>query len=149
MKRPGFIWKFYAFYWASLILRAALNIFSTESPLSFFYQVMGAFHWSFSLIYAMNVVSSVLNLISLIPLFAFTFHKKILTPEIWKFIFVLRVAFDLCGNYYEFVSIKSFFASDQWLGFQILAGTLFTMIPSYAAHFQYAFQQGKLFPAEK
>lgn len=146
MHRPGFIWKFYAFYWSFLSIHAAADIFSTGSPANLFYQIMGAFHWSFSLIYGMDIVSSILNLISLVPLFGFTFQKKMLSPGPWKTLFLLRAAFDLCGNYYEFVTLKSFFAGDPWLGVQVVAGILLTMIPSYAACYQYAFASDKLFP---
>ncbi len=149
MQKPRFIWKFYAFYWTAISFRANIDIFSPESSAYGFYHILGAFHKSFLVIYTIDAAGTVLNIFSLVPLYAFAFHKKLLTADFWKPLFVLRVAFDLCGNYYEFVSVKSLFASDPWLGFQVLTGIVFTRIPSYAACYQYAFRWDKLFAPEK
>src|SRR3989338_7979789 len=140
MQKPGFVWKFYALYWAVITVHATVDIFSPRSPVYAFYHILGAFHRSFLAIYAIDAAGTVLNLFSLLPLCAFAFHKKLLTADFWKPLFVLRLAFDLCGNYYEYVSVKSLFASDPWLGFQVLTGIIFTLIPSYAACYQYAFR---------
>ena len=149
MKKSGFIWKFYALYWTVITFHASVDVFSPGSPAYAFYHILGAFHQSFMVIYIIDSASTIFNIFSLIPLYGFAFHKQLLTADFWKPLFVLRVAFDVCGSYYEFVSVKSLFASDPWLGFQVLIGILLTMIPSYAACYQYAFAWNRIFPAKK
>ena len=140
MRQPGFIWKFYALYWTVISFRANLEIFSPGSPAYAFYHILGAFHAAFIFIYFFDIIGKTLNVISLVPLYGYVFQKKFFTMDLWKIVFLLRAAFDVFGNYYAFVTIKSFFATDPWLGFQILAGILLTAIPSYAACYYYAFR---------
>ena len=141
MKQPGFIWKVYALYWTILVVGRNVNIFSPDSERYLFYHVLGAFHHSFFVLYYINVVNSVLNVVSLVPLYLFCFGRKIFPDSLWRTLFVLRVGFDVCGNYYDLVSIKSLFATDVGLALQVLLGGIFTTIPSYAACYLYAFDK--------
>ena len=147
--RPGFIWKFYAFYWTFLVLRTNYELFSSGSAAYFFYHVLSSFHKSLLVLYYSNAVNSVLNVFCLVPLYAFVFHKKIFAENFWKILLLLRVVFDVCGNYYLYVTFKSYFATDLWLAVQVMTGMALTTVPSYAACFQYAFDWEKIFSDAK
>ena len=145
MQKPGLIWKTYLIYWTVIVVMANFEVFSFESELYRFYQILTAFHKTFAMIYYTEASRAAINILSLIPLYLFVFQKKALAPSAWKTLFALRVVFDICGNYYHFVFIKSFALTDPWLAAQVVSGALLTVTPSYAACYQYAFQQEKVF----
>ena len=146
MQKPGFIWKIYGLYFTLLTAQHFLSLLIPQSRIYLFYHLLIGFDRRLITVYAYTILGSAFSVAALWPLYLFIFHKKRFTPRIWQILFFCKLAGDLLGNYYQFLTLKSFYFTDRTLAFQILAGDILTVLPSYIACFQYAFQQEKIFP---
>ena len=140
-------WKIYCFIFALITIGNAAAMFSSDSYVYVYYHILMAFHPQYILLYALAAACCILSLISLIPLFFYAFEIPFLTQEFWKWIFVLRVSFELTGHAFEIQLLKSVYYSDVWI-VVFLAGLFLASIgPSYYACFHYAFRWDRLFPS--
>lgn len=146
MQKPGFIWKMYGLYFAVLTVQHFFDLLAPQSPVYLFYHILIGFHRPLFIVYLSNILGALLSLLSLWPLYLFIFHKRRFHPALWQILFLLKILGDLLGNYYQFLTLKSFYFTDRTLAFQIFAGNILTALPSYIACFQYAFRQDKIFP---
>jgi len=148
-KDPGFGWKCYLVFFAIMVVRNTIDLFSSASPVYLFYFVIVAFQKSLNIIYWVNVFTTVFNILCLIPLFLYVYRKRFLCPRVWQWVFVLRVIFDITGHTYQRVMLKSlFFSSPKFAAWAVVI-FLLVLFPSYLACYQYAFQNEKIFPKQK
>ena len=149
MHKPGLIWKIYGLYFTLLTVLHFVSFVYPRSPIFLFFQFLIGFHRPLLIIYVINIFGALLNILTLWPLYLFIFHRQRLRPRLWQTFFFLKILGDVFSNYFQFLTLKSFFHSDHTLAFQIFFGDVLTVLPSYIACFQYAFQQHKIFPNNK
>ena len=72
-------------------------------------------------------------------LFLFAFNVST-DKRLWRWLFFMRIFTDLSGHSYEWKFIQSYFAQDPSMGLTVLGAFILPKIPSYIAHYQYAFK---------
>ena len=143
-KQAGLSWKIYSLLFFFLALANIASIFSSESILYSYYHTLIAFNRQYFIAYYLNVASALMSFFSLAPLVLFTFRIRFLNKHFWQWLFYARVIFDLTGHAYEVKFVKSLFYSNFWPAVLSIVLFIATMIPSYIAHFQYAFRRNKI-----
>ena len=145
MQKPGVIWKIYGLYFTFLTVRHLLDLLTPQSRIYLFFHILIGFNPALFLVYLSNIMGALLGAIALWPLYLFIFHQKRLTPRVWQILFLLKFLGDALWNYYQCLTLKSFYWTDRTLALQIFAGDILTALPSYIACFLYAFRQDKIF----
>ncbi len=102
---------------ASLHIVYFLLLVNHTSFLYYYYQVLSAFHWSFSLLYGLNIISGLLNLLAVLVVFMRFTYRRWGPPRVWMSLFFLGLVFNFWGRNYEFLMFKSFYNSD-WRQFR-------------------------------
>ena len=105
-----------------------------------YYAMMTRFEPHYGLPLFLEIFSYLVTTACLAPVFLFAFDIKNALP-LWRWLFYLRILADLTGHHYTLKSIQSGFADSPLFGFITLAAITFPIIPSYIAHFRYAFRQ--------
>jgi len=132
-------WKIYAITYSLLVLANTAFSLSPESRVNDYYQILiilDKTHW---LNLALFYFATAMELISLVPLFLFVFRKYWLSPNLWKILFILRLAGLLSGRNYEYNTIRSLLAANTGITIAALAVSILIYLPSYFAQFNYAF----------
>jgi len=145
MKRPKKIsWKIYFAIYAFVAILNTTFLFSPGSQMFWYYQVLVAFHPVLIIPYGLNVLSVVLNLLTLIPLYLFIADRRWLHPRLWGYFFVARLLLEFFGKSYDKNVLSSLFHNDPTSAWLSLGMVTCLMLPSYIALFLYAF-----FPSRK
>ena len=139
-------WKVYFFIAIIPGIKNIVALFIQDTELDQYYRILIAFKESYRIWYYLNIAAFAVEALSLLPLIFFVFHRKFLPALIWQILFITRVALLFTGHSYEVKHVQSFFHMDIRVAVAaVLIIFLFTL-PSYLAHFYYAFRQDKLFP---
>ena len=138
-------WKIYLIIFSLFTIGNSASLFCENSYLYLYYNILIAFHKSYLFRYWYAVISNLLNVISLSCLYLFVFRIKFLKVIFWQWVFVFRVVFDLLGHAFEVKTIESLFHNSNELGIISIVLVVTMLLPSYAASFQYAFRQQKIF----
>lgn len=133
-------WKIYLAFFFVIALGNFCNLFFPDSPSYIFYHVFMSFHALTGFFYFLNIVSAILTLLTIAPIF-FTIYGKKGRSIIWRYLFWLRAVFDIFGRYYEFVTFKSFWKDEAGLGLAYLASLLLLLGPSYWIWFKFSFRK--------
>ncbi len=143
-KGKKIIWKFYAFMFSTIALANLVWLLHPESEPYIFYKILMT--WGntiatphFTLQYYAAVVKSLITIVCLYPLFAFAFDQNTKHLLFWQWMLVVRVIMECLGNYYELVYIKSAYHMVLGYGLSVTGAFVLPLLPSYAAHFIYAF----------
>lgn len=133
-------WKSYGILFFFVSLGQALYFFSLESNIRLYYDTLTAFDNSYKLHLFFNMMSTILTLIAsiIVICYSFNFFKAIRTVQ---YILYLRLIADILGHHYEWKFIESAFAQGNYPGFLTLAALILPLIPSYIAHWRYAFNK--------
>lgn len=133
------IWKFYAIMFSMITSANLVWLLHPESEPYVFYHILMAWTNFFTVHYYLAILKSLIAITCLYPLFAFAFNKEAKHPLFWQWMLVIRILFECCGNYYEFVYIKSSYHMILGYGLSVTGAFILPLIPSYVAHFIYAF----------
>lgn len=149
LKGKKIIWKFYAFMFSMIALANLVWLLHPESEPYIFYKIL--LTWGktiptphFNLHYYAAIVKSIITTFCLYPLFAFAFNQKVKHSLFWQWMLIARVVMECLGNYYELVYIKSAYNMVLGYGLSVTGAFLLPLLPSYAAHFIYAFPKTSL-----
>lgn len=142
------IWKFYAFMFSMIALANLVWLLHPDSEPYIFYKILRVWDLilptpAFTFHYSAAILKSLVTIVCLYPLFAFSFDQNEKNPVFWQWMLVVRVIFECIGNYYEFVYIKSAYYMVLGYGLSVTGAFLLPLIPSYAAHYLYAFPKLK------
>ena len=142
MKKPRkIIWKIYAFIFSLMMLANLTWLVYPESEPFVFYHVLIAWTKFYYVHYYLAIFKSSVAILCLIPLFAFAFNQETKAAQFWQWMFLIRFASDLVGNFYEFIFIKSAYHMILGYGLSITGAFLLPLLPSYIAHYLYAFKK--------
>jgi hypothetical protein len=144
MKMPRkLIWKIYFFIFSTITLANLVWVFSPEAEPYIFYHILIAWTKFYLAHYYLAALKCAIALLCLIPLFGYAFDRTTRIPRFWQWILVIRVLSEFVGNFYEFMFVKSSF--HMVLGYGLTTTGLFILplIPSYAAHYLYAFNKSR------
>lgn len=139
-------WRIYFVIVATILIGNLLSVLSCRSVVYTYYHSLIAFHKDFIVFYYFNILSAVINVLSLMPLFCYIYRRRFLRPRLWQVLFCLRIAFDFVDHNYETRFFQSLFKTDLAIALILLSISLLVILPSYFATFQYAFRQHRLFP---
>jgi len=92
------------------------------------------------------IIICVFELIAIIGLYGFVYHKQIVKPGFWKLIFIISIVFVARGVYddiqfYGTIDKNLYNSSDQFLGIII---DIVVLAPFLIAMFMYAFKSHEL-----
>lgn len=143
MNLRGIFWKIYLILYTPFAVDAFLNVISRESATYIYYHALSAFSKNFSLLYSLSAACAFVNLICLLPIFMLAFNIRSLRPDIWKWLFFLKIALDATGHSYEMNFVRAMLNTDFGYGIQMMFVSAVFLVPSYAACFQCAFPNQK------
>jgi len=121
------------------------HLFAPESPGYLFYFILRSFDPEFYIAYGAHIMYIFLNIIHCIPLFFYIYRIRILNPDFWKFLFILRCIFEIAGQTYQANALSALYHSNQKLLLIFSSTLILPQIPSYVMCYYYAFRQDKLF----
>lgn len=143
-KRTHWAWKIYLILYSIGMLFILLTFLVDESMAQKYYRILMMFNQTYGILYHLNLLNLIVELLCLIPLFLFTFHIRWLPAIVWQILFEARIVFFLASHSYEWKTLSALAHAD---GITTIAATLiFTIfvLPSYIAVFHYAFKRDRL-----
>lgn len=117
------------------------DLFTPTTEIYTFYELLISFTPKYIMHYILNIASAIINVICLIPFFLIAFNRTWSPAWIWKWMLVLRLVGDLSGRFFEWQFFKSTFYSGSTTFIWVIMTFILFNLPSYLAHFQYAFKQ--------
>ena len=133
-------WKIYAVFFLSVALARAWYFLNPQEEPMLYYAMMTRFYSGYYLPLSLETCNHIATVAASVPVFLYAFDVKNMMP-VWRWLFYARIFTDLAGHHYTFKSIQSGFSDSLLLGFITIAALAFPLIPSYLAHFRYAFKQ--------
>jgi hypothetical protein len=142
MKKPlKIIWKIYLLIFATITVANLLWLLYPEAEPYIFYHILMAWTKFYTVHYYLAVLKCLVGLVCLVPLCGFAFNKETKIPVFWQWMLVIRIISEFLGNFYEFMFIKSSYHMVLGYGLTSTGVLLLPLIPSYLAHYYYAFPQ--------
>ena len=133
------VWQIYSFFITSIVFSSLPNLINKTSSLRMYYTILLPFDIRYTLFFYFNIISLLINL--LIPLIVVFYALNIRSSvKFWQIFFFVRIFFDLVGHQYDNQIILSAFSQNFSYGLANLSIFLIPFIPSYIAHFLYAFR---------
>lgn len=142
--KPQFFWEIYFWLYLVLVWGKIYNLFAPATAQHLYFRVLQAFHPVFSLAYGLTLLQILFHIIHILPLALFVGRIRLGTPRLWRFLWVLRLVFDVIGHPYEVNALTAFLRTDPLLGLYTLAAAAGPFLPSYWACWRYAFRREKL-----
>ncbi len=133
-------WKLYGILFTGIVFLNLWDIYSKDSSFLMYYTMLMAFNKRYCLLFILNVLSIIINLISLLVVFFYAFDIKS-SLKFWRIFFLIRVGFDLAGHFYDSQFIKAAFFQSFSYGLACIGAFVLPMLPSYMAHYIYAFKK--------
>ena len=144
MKKPlKLIWKIYFLIFSTIMVANFVWLLYPEADPYIFYHVLLTWSPRYALHYYFAVLKCVVALICLLPLFGFAFNRDSRRPHFWQWMFVIRLITEVYGNFYEYMFIKSSYHMVLGYGLTTTGVFILPLIPSFAAHYLYAFTTDK------
>jgi len=138
-ERLGFKLYFFFFTWICIGDLAVLFLPETETYI--YYHTMQALLPTSVMFYNYALLRVLVNLICLGALLSYAFNIKHTAGWFWRPLFLARIATDLFGHNYELQSFKSAFYGEWGVFVATLILYALLLIPSYYAHYAYAFRK--------
>jgi hypothetical protein len=136
-------WKIYSFGYALLvILGVAYSLWPDSAP-SGYYKILISFDKSFLWQYIFHFISTLLDVLGLLPLFLFVFQKKWFVALFWKIFFFVKILGIFAGNSYEANFLGTVFAVNKLTAIASSLIGLALILPYYIAIYLYAFRRIK------
>ncbi len=135
------IWKLYTFIFSVMALANLTWLLYPESEPFVFYHVLIVWTKFYLMHYYLAIFKSCMAIVCLIPLFAFAFNQEPKSARFWQWMLLIRLASELVGNFYEFIFIKSSYHMVLGYGLSVTGALILPLIPSYVAHYLYAFKK--------
>mgnify|MGYP000892884401 CR=1 FL=1 len=139
-------WKIYFVLYTLGMLFIFLTFLVDESMAQKYYRVLMAFNQTYGIMYYLNLISLGAELLSIIPLFLFTFHVRWLPAIVWQIHFEARILLLLASRSYEWKTLCAFTHASPITALAVALVFILLILPSFTAGFCYAFQRDKLFP---
>jgi hypothetical protein len=140
-ERLGFKLYFLFFTWVCLGELVALILPEAENYI--YYHTLQALLPTTVMFYHYALLRVLVDLICLVPLLAYAFKWKPMAGWFWRPLFLTRIATDLIGHNYELQTFKSAFYGDRGVFIATLIVYGLFLVPSYYAHYAYAFPKTK------
>ena len=145
----GWVWDIYFLIYFLIISFSTIYYFLPQSTFYLYFQILIAFDIYFLISYCLSALSIIFDYLSLVPLFLFVCNIQFLNKYFWRWMFILRLAFNLTARSYEFHFIKSLLYQDKYYAFLLVALIVIISIPSYMAHYLYAFRDKTVFDSKR
>ena len=137
------IWKFYSLTFCVIASANLIWLIYPESEPYIFYHILMTWTIFFIPHYYLAILKSCMTLICLYTLFSFSFYRESKNQRFWQWMLVIRLFLESVGNYYEFVFVKSSYHMILGYGLSVTGAVLLPILPSYIAHYLYAFSRKK------
>ena len=135
------VWHLYLVIFGFFTINRTIQLYNSDGIIYKYYNMLlglKIYH-----IYIAQQLQNILELLSLIPLFQFTFNKTNNLQNFWKCIWVLRILANLFSHSYD-LKIIGMYSSDNFLAGILSALQLTTMyLPSFIACYSFAFKSNK------
>lgn len=133
-------WSIYFLIFIFFIVQKTTVFFNPESAQFFYYRVICYFDPRFFTFYFSAFLQILLNALHCIPLFFYITQRRIFKPNIWQYLLILRLIFDITGYSYELNSLLAFYHSNPKISFILVISTVILYLPSYWACYRCAFK---------
>lgn len=148
-KKPNWSWNVLFFVYVFAVFNGAGLFFQDNSQPQFYYQALAGFSSFFLIHYLLNVLAILLDVIAIIPFYNFIkpdsmeTTKRYFSPDIWKWIFALRIALLLVGHSYDHKQLQAILRDDLLISASVLNLLAILYAPSYYTNFIFAYRQEK------
>ena len=132
-------WKIYTVVFTLIALSNLAFSLSSESASYRYYHILCAFDRALVLLFYLNIASTLTTTVCVLPLVSYISHKKLTPERFWRWLFFLRIFFDLSGHSYEILLCRSTFYMDYRAGLALCGLLILPSIPSYIIHWKAAF----------
>ena len=135
-------WKSYAVLFFLIALSNALSFLNETSVARLYYGAMISFSPLYFIYFAFNVLNIFLALITSFIVILYALDIKHPSP-LWRWLFFFRLVSEVWGHHYEWKYIQSILTHEAYYGYVTIACIFIPLLPSYLAHFRYAFNLQK------
>lgn len=139
-------WIFYLCFYTSLLFGKSYSFFAPGEVQHFYYSIMRGFE-PFDTTTLVNAGQVCIDLVMLIPLYAFVLRTNIHSETFWKYCLFLKVIFDIAGNSYELNYLRAYYLDNTIYFTYVIFSIVLITAPSYVAIYQYIFHRKRLFPS--
>ena len=136
--RLGWLWYVYFYLYMSLVASQAVEFFRPATPIHTYYQFLLAFDPVFLVPYVLNLLSVIVNVLSLFPFFSQISGTRSFSPFFSRLLLAVRIVLDVFGRSFELSGIKAMSFYEKKAAMIILAAFVIFSLPSYVAHLKYA-----------
>ena len=133
-------WRCYSIALLLTILLNNFSLFFKHSPACLYYTFLIAYDKSYYIPYILNLLNIIFNFLGCIVFIFYTLNIK-RWSVLLQWLFFARLLTELTGHHYEWKLVQSYFAQENYLGWLVAILIIAPQIPSYIAHYIYAFQQ--------
>jgi len=133
-------WIIYGFFITLIVFTSLGDIFFKDSSFRTYYTILLAFDKHYYLVCILNILSILINVLAVLVVFLYAFDIKS-SIKFWRVTFFIRIGLDLIGNFYDSQFIKAAFFQSIPYGLTCIGAFLFPILPSYVAHYIYAFMK--------
>ena len=134
-------WKVYFFIYLIVVAIYTGYFFSPESPMHLYHQILIAYDIAFLVPYCFDALSIILNVFCIVPIYLFICRKNFLSLRFWRYIFLVKVIFDVAGKSYEMLFFKSLFYQSVPVALKIIGLIILVHLPAYIAISLYSFKK--------
>lgn len=134
-------WKIYFLIYLAVVAIYTKYFFSPESPMNIYHQILIAYDIAFLIPYCFNALSIIFNVLCIVPIYLFICRKNFLSLRFWRYIFILKVVFDIAGRPYETLFFKSLFHQSAREALNIIGILILIHLPAYIAICLYSFKK--------
>lgn len=127
------VWHLLFLVFATIVVDDLASLLITDSRIFRFYAALCAFEpWS-AIWYVSNFIQVLLNILIFIPFLFYIYNKNLPFRNLWPWILIGKVFFDISGHYYQFLDCKSLFYLKPSYGIFSALAQIIIWAPSYGA----------------
>ena len=131
-------WRVYFLLFSTHVAGKVLLLFYPESPKLLYFRVCCWINSVFCFDYFAAFLQTTLSLLGLLVIGFSITDQYPLPPVFWRYVFWLRVVFDITGHAYERNIFLSLWRDLPWLGALYLLSFVIFFAPSYWINLRYA-----------
>lgn len=140
-RETRWLWEIYLFVYLGIVCADAYNFFAAHTPKHIYLQILHSFHPVLWTTYILNLLQTAFSVLHILPLALYIFQIPLFQPRLWRYLLIIRLAFDLTGHSYEMNTILSMRHADPMAGSLGLLFVILPYLPSYLGCYRYAFRR--------
>ena len=139
-----FIFYIYAYALLFISFLRLWSLFSINSTIGRYFRILYYFDNIFYFPFFLSLCQAIFTIIHFIPLMLYLDKKYMFSARPWKYLFFLRIIFDISGHSFEANNLQAYYYSDPLLAAVVFIQYVSFYIPSYLGCYKYAFKRNNM-----